>query len=131
MSLEEDDKRLFSHPSEFTLQSGLSCEDAECVGHYVKKLRDLTFKRNGGTITIKNSEYWECDVCGSFVTSKEEMKRIRVNTREQIAYTGRLTLRLSPELHQQLAEEAQSNHRSLNNELAYRLAQSLKSEERT
>lgn len=122
----EEEKRFFSHPSEADLEAGLSCEETDCEGQYVKAFRDITLKRGGIPITIKDSAYWECGSCGSFVTSREEMKRIQESARQQTAYTGRLTVRLSPELHQQLAEEAHNNHRSLNNELAYRLAQSLK-----
>ena len=125
----QEDKRFFSHPSEAELEAGLTCEDGEVVGQYVRKFRDITLRRGGVPVTIKDSEYWECESCGTFVTSREEMKRIQELARQQTAYTGRLTLRLSPELHQQLAEEAHNNHRSLNNELAYRLRQSLKRSE--
>ncbi len=123
--MSKEEQRLFSHPSEAELEAGLACDDAECSGEYVKKTRDITMKRGSRTVTIHGSEYWECESCGSFTTAKEEIQRIQEKARSQTNYTGRLTLRLTPELHRQLVEEAQANHRSLNNELAYRLQQSL------
>lgn len=125
----QDEQKYFSHPSEKELEKGLTCEEPGCSGQYLKKLRDIKMKRKGNTVTIQDSEYWECDLCENFVTAKEEIQRIQKQAKEQENYTGRLTLRLNPELHRQLAEEAQINHRSLNNELAYRLEKSLKNQE--
>ena len=129
--MQKEEQRLFSHPSEAELQAGLACDDAECSGEYVRKTRDIRMKKGNGLVTIEDSEYWECESCGSFTTAKEEMQKIQEKARNQANYTGRLTLRLPPELHRQLAEEAQTNHRSLNNELAFRLSQSLKGETRS
>jgi len=128
--MSKEDQRHFSHPGEAELQQGLACEEPDCSGQYVKKLRDIKMRRKSGPITIQNSEYWECEECGSFVTAKEEVQRIQEQARSQESYTGRLTVRLSPELHRQLVEAAQNNRRSLNNELAYRLEQSLQDPER-
>lgn len=125
----QEDQKHFSHPSEKELTAGFACEEPDCSGQYVKKLRDIKMKRKSGPITIQDSEYWECEECGCFVTAKEEIQRIQEQAKVQESYTGRLTVRLNPELHRQLAEEAQSNHRSLNNELAYRLEKSLKNQE--
>ncbi len=73
----EEDRRLFFHPSEAELEAGLACDDPECSGRYVKKHRERTMKRNSGSVTIHDSEYWECESCGSFTTAKEEMQRVQ------------------------------------------------------
>ena len=123
-SLPNDD--YFYHPPREDLLKGLECEDPECKGHYVPKFRDITMRRAGGNINIKNSEYWECEECGNFVTSKEEVKRIGEESKKQeVRYNGRLTLRLDADLHKKLAAKAEKNRRSLNNELIYRLERSL------
>lgn len=122
----QQEEQVFSHPSQAVLEAGLACDDPECGGQYVKKKRDITMKRRSGPIVIRDSEYWECESCGGFVTSLEEEQRIRAYVRSETSYTGRLTVRLSPELHRLLSLEAEHNRRSLNNELAYRLEQSFK-----
>ncbi len=58
------------------------------------------------------------------MTDREESERIRKEARQN-KYTGRLTLRLDPLLHQEMAIQAKANHRSLNNEITFRLKQSL------
>lgn len=121
-----NDEQFFYQPTRGELESGLACDEPDCTGHYVAKKRDITMRRKSGPIVIKDSEYWECDTCGSFVTAKEEVQRIRDEAKELTEYTGRLTLRLPPELHRELVLQAKTNHRSLNNELTYRLERSLK-----
>ena len=122
---QEKDEELFYQPTREMLESGLACNDPECSGQYVPKRRDITMKRKRGSVVIRDTEYWECEVCGGFVTAREEVERIRKESRQQNQYTGRLTLRLDPALHQEIAERAKANHRSLNNEIAYRLKESL------
>ncbi len=119
------EEHLFYQPTREMLEPGLACDDPECTGQYVPKQRDITMKRKSGPVVIRDSEYWECEVCGGFVTAREETERIRNETRQQTNFTGRLTLRLEPALHQEIAQQAKVNHRSLNNEIAYRLKLSL------
>jgi len=121
----DKDGQLFYQPTREMLEAGLACNDPECAGQYISKKRDITMRRKSGPVVIRDSEYWECEVCGGFVTDREEVERIRKGVPQQNNYTGRLTLRLDSALHQEMANQAKANHRSLNNEITYRLKRSL------
>ena len=123
-----NDERLFYQPTQAELEAGLACDGPDCSGQYAPKKRDLVLTVGGNRVTIQDTEYWECEECGAFVTAREESRRIRKEARQQAEYSGRLVVRMDPSMHRQLTELAEANHRSLNGEILYRLKQSLGSD---
>jgi hypothetical protein len=111
----------FDHPTEPILK----CEEEGCAGTMMRKTRNISFQSRGKTITIPDSEYWECDTCEAMVTTQKEINRLRKEATEPTERSGRLVLRMPPELHQRLVELASQHHRSLNGEILERLQESV------
>jgi predicted HicB family RNase H-like nuclease len=62
-----------------------------------------------------------CDQCGERVFNAAAARQVQAYKQ----YSGRILLRLDPELHGRLAQLAKQHHRSLNEELNVRLRTSL------
>ena len=92
----------------------ISClSDKHCNGHLSIKRADHTIKLKDKTITVPDIEVWECDRCGERFYPYEASKKIDLYKE----YSGRLMLRLEPELHWKLVRIAKKHHRSLNQEI--------------
>jgi YgiT-type zinc finger domain-containing protein len=96
--------------------------DKPCNGHLTFKRVDYVIKLKDKTVSVPNIEVWECDLCGERFYPYEASKKIDLYKE----YSGRLMLRLEPELHWKLARVANKHHRSLNQEVNYLLENTLK-----
>ncbi|MEK6732534.1 MAG: toxin-antitoxin system HicB family antitoxin [Candidatus Omnitrophota bacterium] len=96
--------------------------DKSCDGHLIFKRINYTIKLKDKTVSVPNIEVWECDLCGERFYPYEASKKIDLYKE----YSGRLMLRLEPELHWKLARVANKHHRSLNQEVNYLLENTLK-----
>lgn len=105
------------------LKKKIPCpSEKPCKGHLVFKHVDYTLKAKDKTITVPDVEVWECDTCGERFYPYEASKKIDLYKE----YSGKLILRLEPELHFKLARIAKKHHRSLNQEINYLLENTLK-----
>lgn len=93
-----------------------------CAGYLTLKHINYTLKLKDRTVTVPNVEIWECDLCGQHFYPYEASKKIDLYKE----YSGRLMLRLDPQLHWKLVTVANKHHRSLNKEVNYLLENSLK-----
>lgn len=101
----------------------ISClSDKHCNGHLNLKRVDYTIKLEDRTVSVPNIEVWECDLCGERFYPYEASKKIDLYKE----YSGRLMLRLEPEIHWKLASVAKKHRRSLNQEINYLLESTLK-----
>lgn len=91
--------------------------DKSCDGSLILKRVDYTLKHNGRTVAVPEVEVWECDTCKERFYPYEASKKIDLYKE----YSGRLMLRINPELHWKLIRLAKKNHRSLNQEISYLL----------
>ncbi|MCK4248408.1 MAG: toxin-antitoxin system HicB family antitoxin [Candidatus Omnitrophica bacterium] len=96
----------------------ISClSDKHCKGHLVLRRVDHTIKLKNKIVLVPNIEVWECDLCGERFFPYETSKKIDLYKE----YSGRLMLRLEPELHCKLIRMAKKDHRSLNQEIHHLL----------
>ena len=91
--------------------------DKHCDGHLNLKRVDYTIKLKDRAVSVPDIEVWECDLCGEHFYPYETSKKIELYKE----YSGRLMLRLEPEIHYKLSRVAKKNHRSLNQEINYLL----------
>ncbi len=101
----------------------ISClSDRQCDGHLNLKRIDHTIKLKDRTVIVPDIEVWECDQCGERFYPYEASKKIDLYKE----YSGRLMLRIEPELHWRLTRIAKKHHRSLNQEVNHLLENTLK-----
>lgn len=91
--------------------------DKPCDGNLSLKRIDYTIKHESKTIVVPDVEVWECDTCREHFYPYETSKKIDLYKE----YSGRLMLRIDPELHWKLIRMAKKHHRSLNQEINYLL----------
>ena len=96
--------------------------DKPCNGHLTFKRVDYAIKLKDKTVSVPDIEVWECNLCGERFYPYEASKKIDLYKE----YSGRLMLRLEPELHWKLTRVANKHHRSLNQEVNYLLENTLK-----
>lgn len=97
-------------------------------GNLTPAKKRLPFTYKGETYWIPGVKVARCDRCGEEILTAEEIRQMEKIARERMEsqFTGKFILRIPPELHQKLSEEANKNRRSLNQEVASRLEASLK-----
>ncbi|MBU4590790.1 MAG: toxin-antitoxin system HicB family antitoxin [Candidatus Omnitrophica bacterium] len=101
----------------------ISClSDKQCDGHLILKHIDHTIKLKNRTVIVPDVEVWECDKCGERFYTYEASKKIDLYKE----YSGRLMLRIEPEIHWKLTRIAKKHHRSLNQEVNHLLENTLK-----
>ncbi len=101
----------------------ISClSEKACKGHLKLKHINYKLKFKNKIITIPNIEVWECNQCGESFYTYETSKKIDLYKE----YSGRLMVRLTPEIHWRLVGVARKHHRSLNQEINYLLENYLK-----
>lgn len=86
---------------------------SENQGHLTLRKINYQFKHKGKTIVIPDLEIWECDTCGEQFFPYEASKRIDFYKE----FSGKLMVRIDPELHGKLNYLAKKHHRSLNQEI--------------
>mgnify|MGYP001564351522 FL=1 len=91
--------------------------DKHCNGHLSLQRVDHIIKLKDKTVTVPDIEVWECDRCGEHLYPYETSKKIDLYKE----YSGRIMLRLEPDLHWKLVRTAKKHHRSLNQEIYYLL----------
>lgn len=96
--------------------------DSRCAGQLILKRVNYKIKLKDKTISVPDVEIWECDLCGERFYPYESSKKIDLYKE----YSGRLMLRLEPEIHWKLARVAHRHHRSINQEINYLLETTLK-----
>lgn len=96
--------------------------DKSCDGHLSFKRVNYTIKLKDKTVSVPDIEVWECNLCGERFYPYEASKKIDLYKE----YSGRLMLRLEPEIHWKLTRVAKKHHRSLNQEINYLLENTLK-----
>jgi YgiT-type zinc finger domain-containing protein len=103
-------------PANFTCPSESNCE-----GALRGKTIDYRFRYQGREIVVPDVEVWVCDGCGEQVFPYESARKIETYKK----YSGRLNLRINPEMHAELARRAKEHHQSLNQETSQLLEASL------
>lgn len=88
-----------------------------CNGSLHLKRTEYTIRLKDRAATIPDVEVWECDRCGERFYPYETSRKIDVYKE----YSGRLMLRLEPEIHWKLTKIAKKHHRSINQEINYLL----------
>lgn len=96
--------------------------DKPCAGKLILKRVNYKIKLKDKIVSVPDVEVWECDLCGERFYPYEASKKIDLYKE----YSGRLMLRLEPEVHWKLARAAHKHHRSLNQEVNYLLETTLK-----
>jgi len=104
----------------------LCLSDKHCEGHLSLKRVEHKIKLKGKTVLVPDIEVWECDRCGERFYPYEASKKIDLHKE----YSGKLMLRLDPELHWKLTRIAKKHHRSLNQEINYLLENTAESQMR-
>ena len=76
---------------------------------------------------LKENDEKKDRVVESVTKANEEIRRMEKVARQKMEsqFTGKFILRVSPDLHQRLSQMARKNRRSLNQEVASRLEESL------
>ena len=95
--------------------------DTDCNGELHRKRIDYTFESNGKKIQLPDLEVWQCDRCNELFFPAESNERIDLYR----LFSGRLLVRIPPELHCRLTQVAKAHHRSLNQEITSLLSQAL------
>lgn len=100
-----------------------SCQE----GSLVSAEKHLSFTHKGETCRIEGVKVSRCNHCGEEIITAEEIRRMEKEARQKMEsqFTGKFILRVSPDLHQRLSQMAKKNRRSLNQEVASRLEESL------
>ncbi|MBU0700484.1 type II toxin-antitoxin system HicB family antitoxin [bacterium] len=82
-------------------------------------LKTIKYKLNvkGKIIAIPDIEVWECNLCREHFYPYESSKKIDLYKQ----YSGKIMLRINPEIHSKLVQIAKKHHRSLNQEINYLL----------
>ncbi len=93
-----------------------------CAGQLILKRVNYKIKLKDKIVSVPDVEVWECDLCGERFYPYEASKKIDLYKE----YSGRLMLRLEPEVHWRLARVAHKHHRSLNQEVNHLLETTLK-----
>jgi len=88
-----------------------------CDGTLSLKKIEHKLKVKKKTVIVPNVEVWECDRCGERFYPYEASKKIDMYKE----YSGRLMLRIEPEIHLKLTRLAKQHRRSLNQEISYLL----------
>ncbi|MBI1745256.1 MAG: YgiT-type zinc finger protein [Acidobacteria bacterium] len=83
----------------------------------IKKINYQLKAKGGRKIIIPDLEIEECTHCGERIFGMKAARLIEVHK----AHSGRLLVRLKPEVHAQLRELARKHHRSLNQEINFLL----------
>ena len=96
--------------------------DKPCDGHLILKRVDYTIALKDRTVSVPDIEVWECDSCKERFYPYEASKKIDLYKE----YSGRLMLRIAPDIHWTLVRIARRHHRSLNQEISYLIENSLK-----
>lgn len=100
----------------------ISClSDKQCGGHLVLKRVDYRLTLKDKTVSVPDIEVWECASCKERFYPYEASKKIDLYKE----YSGRLMLRIDPEVHWKLVKIAKRNHRSLNQEISYLIENTL------
>jgi YgiT-type zinc finger domain-containing protein len=87
----------------------------------IQRIAHELVSKQGKRVVIPDLDVEVCDHCGERVFDLAAVRQIEAYKR----YSGRVLLRLDPELHRRLAELAKAHHRSLNEEMNLRLRESL------
>ncbi len=95
--------------------------DKDCKGNLHFRRIDHKIKVKGRTVTVPDIEAWECDKCGEYFYPYEASRKIDLYKE----YSGKLMLRLEPEVHFKLIRIAKKHHRSLNQEINYLIEHTL------
>ena len=95
--------------------------ETPCDGQLHLKTIDHKLNVKGKTITIPDIEVWKCDLCGEHFYPYETSKKIDLYKQ----YSGKIMLRIRPELHLMLVRIAKNHHRSLNQEVNYLLEKTI------
>lgn len=99
-------------------QKKITClSEKGCKGTLHLKRIKHTIKLNGRRVTVPDVLVWQCDQCDEKFYPYEASRKIDVYKE----YSGRLMLRLGPEIHYKLARIAKKHHRSINQEINYLL----------
>ena len=100
-----------------------SCQE----GSLVSAEKHLSFTYKGETYRIEGVKVSRCDHCCEEIITAEEIRKMEKVARQKMEsqFTGKFILRVSPDLHQRLSQMARKNRRSLNQEVASRLDESL------
>lgn len=88
-----------------------------CSGSLHLKRTKHAIRLKDRAVTIPDVEAWECDRCGERFYPYETSRKIDIYKE----YSGRLMLRLEPEIHCKLTKIAKKHHRSINQEINYLL----------
>jgi YgiT-type zinc finger domain-containing protein len=88
--------------------------DSDCQGTLRVDTREYRFHYHGREIIVPDVTIWVCDRCGEPVFPYESARKIETYKK----YSGRLNLRIDPELHAELARRAEQHQRSVNQEAA-------------
>lgn len=84
-----------------------------CTGHLYPKHMDYKLKVSGKTVVVPDIEVLECDTCKERFFPYEASKKIDLYKE----HSGRLMLRLNPEIHAKIIILSKRHHRSLNQEI--------------
>lgn len=96
----------------------LQClSEKNCQGQLRLKKIDYSLKHHGKTTVIPEMEVWQCDTCGERFFPYEASQRIDLAKE----FSGKIMLRIDPELHGKINRLAKQHHRSLNQEIQYLL----------
>ncbi len=93
--------------------------ETPCHGQLHFKIIEHKLNVKGKIIAIPNIKVWECDLCGERFYPYESSKKIDLYKQ----YSGRIMLRINPEIHSELVQIAKKHHRSLNQEINYLLSE--------
>jgi YgiT-type zinc finger domain-containing protein len=91
-----------------------SCKAGKTV---VKQINYQLKTKSGKKLIVPDLEIEECGHCGERIFSLEAARKIEAYK----THSGRLLVRLKPELHAQLRELAKKHQRSLNQEINFLL----------
>src|SRR2546430_2430081 len=89
-----------------------SCKTGKTV---IKKVNYQLKTKGGKKIIVPDLEIEECSNCGERIFSLEAARKIEAYK----THSGRLLIRLKPEIHAQLRELAKKHQRSLNQEINF------------
>lgn len=87
----------------------------------IKKINYQLKTKRGKKIIIPNLEVEECTCCGERIFSLEAARKIEAYK----THSGRLVVRLKPEVHARLSDLAQKHQRSLNQEINFLLEEGI------
>lgn len=93
-----------------------------------EKHKTVNFTYDGQVYKIPNINILACPLCNEEVLSAQEIRKMEKLAQEKAEnrYTGKLVIRIDSDLHEKLTRISRKNKRSLNQEIAFRLEQSLK-----